>query len=84
MILSSHAVTALYAIERRPEPSQRFNPGVKRKLVSEGFATHIMLPSPYIRSRGSKIGHLQITDMGRVILEKIKSASETKKPAAAI
>lgn len=63
--LSIHCFRALYDIERSPQPAQRFNPGVCRKLVTDGFATNEMLPSPYRQSRGSAISHLQITDKGR-------------------
>lgn len=59
--LSEFALYALRSIESRPAPAQRFNPGVNRKLVEAGLAHYVMLPSPYERTAGTSISHLEIT-----------------------
>ena len=67
--LGEFALYALRSIEHRPAPAQKFNPGVNRKLVESGLAHYVMLPSPYERSAGTDISHLQITIGGLARLQ---------------
>lgn len=50
-----------------PTPAQEINPGLARKLVGEGYAERVMLPSPYPTHKGKKIEFLAITMRGRAM-----------------
>lgn len=65
--LSAFAIDALRKIKETPTPSQEFNPGVTGKLVREGLAELILLPTPY-KTRSGKIEHLKITSHGIAVL----------------
>lgn len=62
--LSEHALAELGNIVRRPEPRCGVNPGVARKLVAEGLAEEVMLPSPFKIHKGGNTGHLKATPAG--------------------
>ena len=63
--LSGFCQSALHRAVRETYPSQEINAGVTHKLVGLGLITIVMRPSPYQRSKGQNIGHVQITDKGR-------------------
>ena len=67
--LSAHALAELQNLARAPEPCTGINPGVIRKLTTEGLATIIQAPSPFKIDRGKPRNHLQITGAGRLRLE---------------
>lgn len=72
--LSSHAAACLKQIvSEGPLPAQQFNPGVIGKLVREGLATCVHLPSPYKTGNGKMIPHLEATIKARVMREEGRS-----------
>ena len=56
-------------LKDRERPRLIFNPGLTGKLIRDGLATLVYLPSPYAKHhRGGKVAaieHLQLTDRGR-------------------
>lgn len=66
-LYSDHVWEALEAISFGPVPSQQFNPGVCRKLIAEGLATAVELPTPY-KTRSGMISHMEITEVGKTTL----------------
>jgi hypothetical protein len=54
--LSPHARRVLANL---PTPTLEINPGVTRKLVAEGLARHVSLPSPYPTHKGGNCDHLE-------------------------
>lgn len=67
--LTPHALAELENVARTPEPTTGINPGVVRKLVSEGLAEIIQAPSPFKIDRGKLRNHLTATAAGRRLLE---------------
>lgn len=63
--LTEHARAELREIIARPVPRVSINPGVAHKLVSEGLAEEVQLPSPFKVHKGGYTAHLQATDAGR-------------------
>lgn len=64
--LSEHALSVLGSIATDPKPCSQINPGVIRRLLDEGLAETVDLPSPYATHKGRSILHLKATEAGRV------------------
>lgn len=72
--LSPYAAACLKQIvSEGPVPAQQFNPGVIGKLVREGLATCVQMPSPYKTGNGKMIPHLEATTKARVMREEGRS-----------
>lgn len=67
--LSAFCLSALRRAKDEIFPCQEINAGVSHKLITQGLITIVMRPSPYQRSKGVGIGHVQITDAGRARLK---------------
>ncbi|MGZ8172853.1 MULTISPECIES: hypothetical protein [Methylobacter] len=66
--LSEYATTQLRYMAQGPVARQSINPGAVWRLVEDGLAESVMLPSPYPTHKGQDIEHLSITDAGREIV----------------
>jgi hypothetical protein len=55
---------------KEPLPRCGINPGIVNKLLSEGLARSVQLPSPFAAHKGGDCEHLEITDAGRALLDK--------------
>ncbi|WP_300573437.1 hypothetical protein [Phenylobacterium sp.] len=67
--LSAHAKAELRSLLRGARPCSEINPGVVNRLRRGGLAEVVDLPSPYTTNRGQMIGHLCITNDGRLVAE---------------
>lgn len=67
--LSGFCESALNRAATEVFPSQEINAGVAHKLCMLGLVTIVMRPSPYQRSKGQNIGHVEITAAGRAKLK---------------
>lgn len=67
--LSAHAREELANIARAPIPTAGINPGVINRLMRENLAEIVQLPSPFKVHKGGNCPHLQITEVGRKMLE---------------
>lgn len=63
--LSKHACGVLRTLLNGPIFSLKINPGVIHKIVDEGLAEHIKIPSTYKIDLGRQRNALKITDAGR-------------------
>ena len=63
--LTEHAFSVLGSITTTPRPCNQVNPGVIRRLMDEGLAETVNLPSPYATHKGKPILHLKATEAGR-------------------
>lgn len=63
--LSEHAFSVLGSATKAPIPCNQVNPGVIRRLMDEGLAETVNLPSPYATHKGKHISHLKATEAGR-------------------
>jgi hypothetical protein len=62
--LSEHALAELGNIIRKPEPAVGINPGVRKKLLTEGLAEVVHLPSPFAVHKGGNTQFLKATPAG--------------------
>jgi hypothetical protein len=67
--LSKHALQELSNLIACPLPTSTVNPGVVDRLTREGLAEVVDLRSPFKTHQGKRIPHLQITALGRAVVE---------------
>lgn len=69
--LSEHALEELRCMRDMPTARGVINPGVSHKLIDEGFAEVVMLPSPFPTHKGKLIEHLKITEKGMAKIQRL-------------
>jgi hypothetical protein len=62
--LKPASLDALRRIAEKPVPRQELNAGVSNRLLREGLAESVDLPSPYASHKGRDIEHLRVSAAG--------------------